>query len=95
MVARYFRIKGQVHGVGFRVAMRSEARRLQLAGWVRNCADGSVEAVAAGDQAALDQLTAWGRHGPPAAKVREISSRAATDAEAVDVDDPFSYRPSA
>ncbi len=93
MPARHFKITGHVHGVGFRYAMRSEARRLGLAGWVRNRADGSVEAVAVGGEAALDRLAAWAQHGPPASKVHNVQIRAATDAEAAGADDPFNYRP--
>ena len=45
MPALQFKIAGLVQGVGFRYAMCKEARRLRLVGWVRNCNDGSVEAV--------------------------------------------------
>jgi acylphosphatase len=66
------RIQGGVQGVGFRDAMRLEAARLGAAGWVRNCADGSVEALAQGSVAAVEALLAWARHGPPAARVERI-----------------------
>ena len=56
MPARHFTIIGDVQGVGYRYAMVCEARRLRLAGWVRNRADGSVEAVAVGAHGALDEL---------------------------------------
>lgn len=95
MPARHFRITGHVQGVGFRYAMCSEARRLRLAGWVRNRADGSVEAVAVGDQAALDRLTGWARRGPPAAKVNDVQVRIATDTELAEAGDPFSPLPAA
>ena len=60
---------GRVQGVGFRYALRDEALRLGLAGWVRNRADGSVEALAQGDESALEQLVEWARRGPRLAKV--------------------------
>ena len=71
--ARLLRIRGLVQGVGYRNAMHLEAIRLGLDGWVRNRSDGSVEALAAGSVPALDQLVAWARRGPPAARVAEVS----------------------
>ena len=78
MPALHFKIQGYVQGVGFRYTMCSEARRLQLAGWVRNCSDGSVEAVAVGDEAALQRLVQWAEHGPAGARVDSIQVNAAT-----------------
>lgn len=94
MPALHFNITGQVQGVGFRYTMRSEARRLRLTGWVRNCPDGSVEAVAVGDQAALQHLAQWARRGPPGSRVDSVQISAATDAQAADVDDSFNQRSS-
>jgi acylphosphatase len=94
MPALHLNITGQVQGVGFRYAMCREARRLQLTGWVRNCTNGSVEAIAAGDHEALQRLAQWARRGPPGARVRDVQISAATDAQAADVDDPFSQRSS-
>ena len=92
MPALHFRISGLVQGVGFRYTMCREARRLQLAGWVRNCNDGSVEAVAVGDDGALQRLVDWARHGPAGARVDSIQVNAATNAQAGDVDDLFTQR---
>ena len=94
MPALHFNITGQVQGVGFRYAMCSEARRLRLTGWVRNCTDGSVEAVAVGDQAALERLAQWARRGPPGSRVNGVQISAATNAQAADVEDPFNLRSS-
>lgn len=71
-----------------------EARRLRLAGWVRNRRDGGVEAVALGDETALRHLAEWARHGPPGSQVDDMNVRAATDAEAADADQTFSQRSS-
>jgi len=68
------RIRGRVQGVWFREATRIEAERLGLRGWVKNCADGSVEAVAEGSAGAVRELEAWCHHGPPAARVVEVES---------------------
>ena len=92
MPALHFRISGLVQGVGFRYTMCREARRLQLAGWVRNCNDGSVEAVAVGDDGALQRLVDWARHGPAGARVDSIQVNAATNAQAGDVDALFTQR---
>lgn len=74
----HFRIEGVVQGVGFRDSMCEVARRLRLDGWVRNCSDGSIEAVARGTPAACESLLAWARRGPPAARVDRIDTRPAT-----------------
>jgi acylphosphatase len=65
-------IVGFVQGVAFRAAARAEARRLGISGWVRNCFDGSVEAEAEGESAAVESFVAWCRRGPPAAQVEEV-----------------------
>ena len=81
-MATRLRISGRVQGVGFRYALQSEARRLGLAGWVRNRSDGSVEALAQGAPQSLDALTAWARRGPAAARVSSVQVEPAADGEA-------------
>jgi acylphosphatase len=66
------RIRGKVQGVFFRESTRLEATRLGLAGWVRNCDDGSVEAVAEGEPAALEDFIRWCHQGPQAARVTDV-----------------------
>jgi len=65
-------VHGRVQGVGFRYALREEARRAGVQGWVRNRRDGTVEALLAGDTAIVDSVLAWAHHGPPSAQVDRI-----------------------
>ncbi len=70
MIASYrFVVTGRVQGVGFRYSAQRKARQLDLAGWVANRADGAVEGVVSGDQAALGQFNTWLSDGPPGAQV--------------------------
>ena len=68
----HVRVTGVVQGVGFRWFVRERARRLGLAGWVRNLPDGSVEVMASGDAHQLDLLRGELRRGPNGARVDEI-----------------------
>lgn len=85
-------VHGRVQGVGFRDALRREALRLGLRGWVRNRTDGTVEAVLEGLEPALDALTGWARRGPPAARVDRVDVGAAG---AEPLPDTFERRPTA
>ena len=76
MVARaHLVVRGRVQGVWYRGAMQAEAHRLGVSGWVRNAADGSVEAEAEGERDAVETLIAWARHGPPGARVNGADVR--------------------
>jgi acylphosphatase len=61
-----------VQGVGFRYATAGRARRLGLTGYVRNCADGTVEVLAEGSPEALKSLLKWLASGPAYAHVRKL-----------------------
>ena len=78
MGTRQIRVSGRVQGVGFRYALRDEARRLGLSGWVRNCADGSVEALLQGDDKSVAALVAWARRGPRLAQVDDVRNEPVT-----------------
>lgn len=66
------RIDGRVQGVFFRASCRRFAGDLGVAGWIRNAADGAVEAAFEGDDAAVQQLLDWCGHGPSGAQVRSV-----------------------
>ena len=65
------RVTGHVQGVGFRYWTLEEAEALGLAGWVRNEADGSVEALLAGPNEAVEEMLKLLRQGPQGAVVAE------------------------
>ena len=62
-------VRGSVQGVGFRATTFDQARRLGLAGWVRNCLDGTVEVLAEGAEPKLSLFLAYLRRGPLGARV--------------------------
>ncbi|MBS0245803.1 MAG: acylphosphatase [Proteobacteria bacterium] len=65
-------IRGRVQGVGYRAFVQHEAQRRALQGWVRNCADGTVETLLLGDAALVEDMIAACRRGPVAARVDAI-----------------------
>lgn len=80
IVSRRVVVSGRVQGVGFRESLVDVARGAGVVGWVRNLRDGTVEALVQGEAQRVDRVTAWCRHGPPAARVTHV------DVSAVDVD---------
>ena len=54
-----------VQGVGFRYHTQHQAHLYQVNGYAKNCDDGSVEIVACGAVADVEQLIAWIRAGGP------------------------------
>jgi len=65
-------ISGKVQGVGYRYSTKNKAQSLGLVGWVRNLADGRVEAMAEGQRSQVDILMEWFKQGPPTAMVDNI-----------------------
>jgi acylphosphatase len=72
LMPKHLTISGRVQGVGFRYEMAKQADRLGVTGWVRNCRDGSVEAVVDGPPDRVDAIIAWVRRGPPSARVTGV-----------------------
>jgi acylphosphatase len=66
-------IEGRVQGVGYRASLAEKAIELGLNGWVRNRRDGSVEACVDGDVPAIEAIILWAKHGPPAARVSNVT----------------------
>jgi acylphosphatase len=78
-VTRRFTVSGQVQGVGYRWFVARHARGLGLSGFACNLADGRVEVVASGDDAALARLEALLRTGPANARVASVERADHTD----------------
>lgn len=69
---RGFRVRGRVHGVGFRWWAHRRASALGLRGTVRNRSDGTVEVHAAGDFEMLEAFATELEVGPPLARVEGV-----------------------
>ena len=65
-------ISGHVQGVFFRAYTEAKAKKLKLAGWVRNLPDGRVEAVFEGDDDQVEKMLQWCWQGPPASQVEKV-----------------------
>jgi acylphosphatase len=72
MIRRRVVVHGIVQGVGFRHAVWQRAQSAGVAGWVRNRADGRVEAVFEGDLDAVERLVRLCRTGPRSAYVERV-----------------------
>ncbi len=72
-------IRGRVQGVFFRASTERESKRLGLTGYAINLRDGAVEVLACGEAAAVEELKAWLREGPPDAEVSTVEFEAAEE----------------
>lgn len=77
-------VSGGVQGVGFRFAIKRQADGLGLSGWVRNLADGRVEALFEGDPDAVATAVEYAGRGPDSARVESLT---AGDVEVAGLDD--------
>lgn len=66
-------VRGRVQGVAFRASTQAQAQRLGVSGWVRNRADGAVEAALEGAPDAVEALIAFCRCGPRFAAVNDVA----------------------
>jgi len=80
-IIRHVAVRGRVQGVGYRAFVEREALAAGLEGWVRNCHDGSVEAVFMGPPDVVGKMIATCRRGPYAARVDALDDRPADQNE--------------
>ena len=80
-IARHVVVHGNVQGVGFRDFVRHHATQRNLDGWVRNRADGTVEAVFAGLQGTVEAMIRTTKIETLGSKVTALQEREAADAE--------------
>lgn len=77
----HVRVEGRVQGVFFRDYTRREAQARGLTGWVKNMADGSVEAVFCGDSSEIKSMVDWLHGGSPHAVVTGVRVKKLDPAE--------------
>jgi len=73
LVARRYLVSGRVQGVGFRYFVEARAAAERVHGWIRNMADGRVEAFLEGDRESVDRVEAALHRGPAGAVVEDVS----------------------
>ena len=71
-VSAEVRISGRVQGVWFRQSTKQTAEQYGVNGWVRNCPDGSVEAVIEGEKSSVEAVIDWCKEGPQMARVDNV-----------------------
>lgn len=69
---RHLVVHGRVQGVGYRAWTEHQALTRGLGGWVRNCQDGTVEAVLEGADAEVLGMIEACRRGPALARVDHV-----------------------
>lgn len=72
MPTQHLLIKGIVQGVYYRASAKEVAESLGLVGWIRNTAEGNVEALVSGTSYQLQDFVDWCRIGPSGAVVTGI-----------------------
>jgi acylphosphatase len=72
MISRRVVVRGRVQGVGFRVAAARAADSRSVSGWIRNRADGAVEAMFEGEPDAVESMVRWCGSGPRGAEVEAV-----------------------
>jgi acylphosphatase len=81
MICRRSFVSGRVQGVFYRATCVRKAEVLGLSGFARNLADGRVEVLACGEEAAVNELVAWLWEGSPASRVTDVATEHADPAQ--------------
>jgi acylphosphatase len=80
-IIRHVIVRGRVQGVGYRAFVVHEALKHGIEGWVRNCRDGTVEALFAAAPEKVAAIVEACRKGPFSARVEQIDQRDGTDSD--------------
>ncbi len=78
IVCRKCRVQGRVQGVWYRGSTQAQAQTLEVTGYARNLADGSVEVLACGETTQVEALCTWLWQGPRHADVTHVDCEPAT-----------------
>jgi acylphosphatase len=84
MSVKHILVSGSVQGVSFRYFTKQTAQELMIRGWVRNLADGRVEALIKGEPKDVDLFLEWIKKGPTLAKVSDVVVTELTDEQIKD-----------
>jgi acylphosphatase len=74
-------VRGLVQGVGFRDFVMRKAQTHGAQGWVRNCRDGTVEAIFAGPEPVVQAMIGACRRGPEGSRVDGVTPFPATESD--------------
>lgn len=77
-------IEGDVQGVFYRASAKKIADELGVKGWIKNTAEGNVEAVVSAGEEQLKQFKAWCRKGPAKAMVKRLEETEQEELSLVD-----------
>ncbi|MCP4747932.1 MAG: acylphosphatase [Desulfobacteraceae bacterium] len=71
-IAAHCIISGRVQGVFYRAETQRAAQKAGVNGWVRNLADGNVEAFFEGPKDKVDAMVKWCWQGSPGSEVSNV-----------------------
>lgn len=72
-------IKGKVQGVFYRAAAKDIANEIGVKGWIKNTAEGNVEALITGSDEQIQSFIKWCRKGSSKAVVTDVIVRKEAD----------------
>jgi acylphosphatase len=81
MICRRSFVSGRVQGVFYRATCCAKGVSMGLTGYARNLADGRVEVMACGEDAAVNEFVAWLWKGSPASRVTDVATEHADPTE--------------